>query len=242
MDLLTKDTFFNGLISVRQSQNGYRFSIDSVLLAGHVDTYSGAGVIDLGTGCGIIPLILASRYPKIKIYGIEIQKQLSQIAQLNVEENHMEESIYIICKDMKTLHKSDLSGQVDLITSNPPYRKNNSGRISTNKQKAVAKHEIKATLSDVIETAGRMLDISGRLLIIYPAERMVDVLSQMRAFCIEPKKIRLVHSRKHEEAKLTIVEGTRGGRPGVKISHPLIIYKKNGDYTDETKKMYTLVT
>ena len=240
MDLLTKDTFFNGLIRVNQSQNGYRFSIDSVLLAGHVGSHPGNRVVDLGTGCGIIPLILASRYREIKIYGIEIQKQLSQIAQLNVEENRMQERISIICKDMKTLCKSEFSGHVNLIVSNPPYRKNNSGRISLNAQKAVAKHEIKAALTDVIETAGRLLDISGKLMIIYPAERMVEVMVQMISFKIEPKKIRLIHSRNHTEAKLTIVEGVKGGQPGVHIAPPLIIYKSNGQYTDETQKMYEL--
>jgi tRNA1Val (adenine37-N6)-methyltransferase len=238
MELLTKNTFFNGLISVNQSRNGYRFSIDSVLLAGHVGPYPGNRVIDLGTGCGIIPLILASRYLEIKIYGIEIQEQLSQIAQLNVEENRMEERISIICKDIKALCKSDFSGHVDLILSNPPYRKNNSGRISANEQKAVAKHEIKVTLADVIEAAGRLLDISGRLIIIYPAGRMVEVLAQMRTCRIEPKKIRCIHSKNHTEAELAIVEGIKGAQPGVHIAHPLIIYNNNGQYTNETKKMY----
>jgi len=238
MDLLKKDTFFNGLISIRQSQNGYRFSIDSVLLAGHIIPQPGSTIIDLGTGCGIIPLILASRYPGIKVYGVEIQKQLSEIAKLNVEENMMEENISIICKNMKKVNRSDFHGPVDLIACNPPYRKNNSGRISSNKQKAVAKHEIKATFSDVVETAVRLLDISGKLIIIYPAERMVDALSQMRKFRIEPKKIRLIHSRENTEARLMIVEGIKGGRSGVKVSSPLIIYKKNGSYSDETKKMY----
>ena len=234
---LTTDTFFNGRIRVKQNRSGYRFSIDAVLLAGHVNPRPGDTILDLGTGCGIIPLMLAQRNPKIKVYGIEVQAELAKIAAVNVKENRREDQIIILCQDMKALKYNMISGPADLVVSNPPYRKADSGRINPEKQRAIARHEIKATLYDVIETANRMLHVAGRFVSIYPAERMTDILAQMRISSIEPKFLRMIHSGWNTEAKLILVEGVKGGRAGIKIGPPLIIYSKDGSYTDEVKEL-----
>ena len=238
MNLLTADTFFNGRIRVKQNRAGYRFSIDAVLIAGLTIPSPDDTVLDLGTGCGIIPLILAYRHPKIKVYGIEVQQQLADLATINVEENRMKDRITIHCMDMKKLKHDMMPGPVDLVVSNPPYRKAESGRINPDQQRAVARHEIKATLSDVVETAQRMLRTAGRFVMVYPAERMADILIQMRSAGLEPKSLRTVHSDRHTDAKLIIVEGKKGGRPGLKIGSPVIIYRKDGSYTDEVKEMF----
>ena len=238
MESLTTDTFFDGRIRIKQNRAGYRFSIDSVLLAAQTMPRSDDTLLDLGTGCGIIPLILAYRYPQIRVYGVEVQEDLAGLAKLNVRENGMENRIAIFFKDLKTLSPDTVSGPVDVVVSNPPYRKTDSGRINPNRQRAVARHEIKATLRDVVDTAYRMLKPSGRLIMIYPAERMTDVLTQMRSARMEPKFLRMVHSSAQTDAKMIIVEGKKGGRPGVKIGSPLIIYGKNGSYTEEVENMF----
>lgn len=238
MKSLTTDSFFNGCIQVKQNRIGYRFSIDAVLLAWHANPKPGDTILDLGTGCGIIPMILAYRHPKVKIYGVEVQEELADIAILNIIENGMENQISILCRDIKTLKHDDASGPVDLAISNPPFRKSTSGRINPNRQRAIARHEIKTTLYDVVETARRMLKLSGRFVMVYPAERMTDILTQMRASGIEPKSIRMIHSRKNTEAKMVVVEGKKGGRSGLKIGSPLIIYKENGSYSDEVEKIF----
>jgi len=239
MKSLTTDSFFNGCIQVKQNRAGYRFSMDAVLLAWYADPKPDDTVLDLGTGCGIIPMILAYRHPEVNIYGIEVQPELADIANLNISENGMEGQITILCKDMKTLKHEDISGPVDLAISNPPFRKSTSGRINPNQQRAIARHEIKTTLNDVIiETARRMLKTSGRLVMIYPAGRMTDILTQMRTSGIEPKSIRMVHSAKNTEGKMILVEGKKGGRSGLKIGSPLIIYQENGSYSDEIEKIF----
>jgi tRNA1(Val) A37 N6-methylase TrmN6 len=238
MDTLTADSFFNGRIQVLQQRCGYRFSIDAVLIA----AYAGPGpadiVLDLGTGCGIIPLILADRNPKIKVYGIEVQQSLADLAMLNVEVNGLDKRIHILCMDMKALQPVKIGAPIDLVVSNPPYRKAATGRINPDQQRAVARHEIKVTLPDFIETARRMLRVSGRLVMIYPAERMTDLIVQMRSSGIEPKLTRMIHSAVDTRAKLILVEGRKGGRPGLKIGPPLIIYQKDGSYTDEVQAMF----
>jgi tRNA1Val (adenine37-N6)-methyltransferase len=238
MKALTTDTFLDGRIQVKQSRKGYRFSIDTVIIASHAKPFPNDRIVDLGTGCGIIPLILACRYPDITVYGIEVQKELAEIAALNVEENGMKDRITVLCMDMKLLKHNMISGPANLVVSNPPYRRTESGRINPDSQRAIARHEIKVALSDVVKTASRMLQKSGRFVTVYPAERMTDLLMQMRLADIEPKFTRMIHSKRQTGAKLILVEGRKGGGPGIKVGLPLIIYRKDGSYSGEVQKMF----
>jgi tRNA1Val (adenine37-N6)-methyltransferase len=238
MNSYTSDTFFNGKIRITQDRTGYRFSIDAVLLAYFADPRSGEKVIDLGTGCGIIPLILAYRQPHIAIYGVEVQTELAELAVTNVRGNQLEDRITVFCTDMKLLRPAMTSGPVDLVVCNPPFRRQGSGRINPDAQRAVARHEIKANLGDIIQTSHRMLSTGGRLVIIYTAGRLTDILSRMRTDGIEPKFIRMIHSRQDTEAALILIEGVKGGRPDLKIAPPLIIYDKKNNYTDEVGSMF----
>ena len=238
MNSCTTDTFFNGKIRITQDRTGYRFSIDAVLLAYFADPRPGDKVLDLGTGCGIIPLIMAYRVPDLAIYGVEVQTELAGLAVSNVRENRLEDRITVFCTDMKLLRPVMTAGPVDLVVCNPPFRRQGSGRINPDAQRAVARHEIKANLGDIIQTSHRMLRTAGRLVLIYTAGRLTDILSRMRSDGIEPKFIRMIHSRQDTEAALTLIEGVKGGRPDLKIAPPLIIYDQKNDYTDEVESMF----
>jgi tRNA1Val (adenine37-N6)-methyltransferase len=235
---LTTDSFFEGRIRIKQHRSGYRFSIDAVILAYHADPRSGDRVVDLGTGCGIIPLILTYRNPSLNVYGIEVQADLAELADRNVKDNHMQERISILCEDMKVLEIGMISGPADLVVCNPPYRKANSGRINPDQQRALARHEIRTTLNDVVQTARRILRPSGRFVTVYTAERMTDLFTQLRSAAIEPKFLRTIHSTWNTEAKLILVEGLKGGRPGLKLGPSLVIYQEDGSYTAEVEKMF----
>jgi len=238
MNSYTTDTFFDGKIRISQDRTGYRFSLDAVLLAYFADPRSGDKVLDLGTGCGIIPLILAYRQPHIALYGVEVQTELAELADSNVRENQLEDRITVFCTDMKLLRPDMTAGPVDLVVCNPPFRRQGSGRINPDAQRAVARHEIKANLGEIIQTSHRMLRTAGRLVLIYTAGRLTDILSRMRTDGIEPKFIRMIHSRQDTEAVLILIEGVKGGRPDLKIAPPLIIYDKKTDYTDEVESMF----
>jgi tRNA1Val (adenine37-N6)-methyltransferase len=236
---LTADSIFDGHLRIKQHRCGYRFSIDAVILAYHADPKTDDRVVDLGTGCGVIPLIMAYRHPSIAVYGIEVQTELAAIADLNVKDNHLTGRISILSKDLKKLKVNMISGPVDLVTCNPPYRKARSGKINPNQQRAVARHEIKVTVKDVVQAARRILRPRGKLLMIYTAERMADLFSQLGSAGMEPKLFRTIHSTAGKEAKLILVEALKGGRPGIKIGPPLIIYRKDGSYTAEVEKMFS---
>jgi tRNA1Val (adenine37-N6)-methyltransferase len=238
----TADTFFEGRIQVRQHRRGYRFSVDSVLLADHAAGCRAGTVLDLGAGCGIIPLILACRNPEARILGVEIQQDLARIARDNAARNRSAERITILQRDFRTLQRSDsdLAGflPADLVVSNPPYRRVRSGRMNPDSRKAVARHEIAADLRDVVGAARRLLEISGRFVVVHLAERTADLLCEMRTAGIEPKWLRMIHSRAEEPAKRILAEGKKGGRPGLTVGPPLVIYQPDGEYTPEVNRMF----
>ena len=238
MPSLTTDTFFNGKLHVTQDASGYRFSIDAIVLASHAEVRAGERMLDLGTGCGIIPLILAYRHPDISVYGVEIQDDLAKLAVANVKKNKMQDRITLICRDMRELKPDLIGGPVDAIVCNPPYRKPNAGRLNPDPQRAVARHELKVSLTDVLQTVRCMLRTAGRFVTIYTAERTAELLSQMRLHGIEPKFARLIHSQVDADAKLILVAGKKGARAGVKIGPPLIIYNAAGDYSEEVEGMF----
>lgn len=235
--VMAPESLFRGRLKILQKESGYRFSMDALILAHQIPLKDMDVGVDLGTGCGIIPLILAHRSSTARLYGIEVQKDLAELASRNVRLNHMEDRITIVCGDMKDFRSWLEPGVVDVVFSNPPYRKVLSGRINPDPERAVARHEIKGTLADVVYVAEKLLRPSGRLLVIYPAERIADLLARMRAFRLEPKRLRLVHSRQNSDAELVLAEGLKQGNPGVKVVPPLIVHKEDGGYTDEVKEM-----
>ena len=235
---VTEDTFFKGRLRVMQHKRGYRFSIDAVLLAHYTPPRFGERVLDLGTGCGIIPLIMAFRQPQRTIIGVEIQTELYQIARKNVTANNFEKTISILQLDFKGMHPAITNGDMDTVVSNPPFRQTGSGRVCPNRQRAVARHEIKATLEDLVHTSHTMLRRGGWFRTIYPATRLTDLLVAMRSAGIEPKHLRSVYPGIDQGANLVLVGGVKGGRKGMKTAPPLVVYGSDGHYSPEVAKMF----
>lgn len=237
MSLWTDDRFFNGAIRIRQRKDGYRFSIDAVIAASGLEPKAGDTVVDLGTGCGIIPLILAHCYDGIRLVGVEIQPELAQLAEYNCRQNHFDGRFEVVHADMRTLHPDQVNGPVQWVVCNPPYRRPNSGRVNPNEERALARHEISINLSQLMHTTKKLLKIGGGSVIIYPAERLVELLCEMRTHGIEPKSLRVIQSRVNENAKLVLVRGIKGGRPGIAIQSHMEIYNDKGEYSSEVAAM-----
>ena len=220
------DAFMDGRLKVIQSKTGYRFSIDAILLSEFVTIKPGDIVIDLGTGCGIIPLLLLLTRPVGYAFGLEIQAGLADQAVRNAGINGFKHKMRIVLGDIKHLPLAPSSA--DVVICNPPYRRKGSGRINPDPQRAIARHEILASLNDILDAAGRLLRAKGTLAMIYPADRLVDMLVMMRGFNLEPKRVRIIHPGLQSEAKLALIEASSGGRAGVKIMPPLF---DQGDYS-----------
>jgi tRNA1Val (adenine37-N6)-methyltransferase len=220
----TLDTFFNGKLQITQKKKGYRFSMDAVLLSQFIKIRKNERVMDLGTGCGILPLLLSHTTKAYSFVGVEIQKGLAECAEKNVVLNHLEDRISILMQDFRELKETFRPGSFDVVLSNPPYRKYRTGRINPSIEKAIARHEIKGTLEDLISIASYLLPHKGRCYMIFPALRTVDLLMALRDGQLEPKRLQFVHPRIGEEAKFILTESIKTSGVELKLMEPLILH------------------
>jgi len=216
----TLDEFLDGRLRLIQSARGYRFSIDAVLLAQFVTVKPGDVVVDLGAGCGIISLLLLLEKPVAYAIALEIQRNLADQAVRNAALNGVTDRMGVLLADLRQVPL--WQPVADVVVCNPPFRRSGSGRVNPDLQRAIARHEIMASLNDILSAASAVLKPKGRLALIYPAGRLVDLLVRMRAFDVEPKRMQVVYPSMEEESKLVLVEGARGGKGGVKILPPLM--------------------
>ena len=222
----TLDTYLDGRIEIIQQRRGYRFSIDAVLLSQFVKLRRNEKVVDLGTGCGILPLLLSHTTKAVSFVGVEVQKGLADLATRNVRLNQLESRIAILHQDFRSLQKTFPPGAFDVVLSNPPYRRHLSGRTNPSGEKAIARHEIKGTLDDLISIASYLLPPKGRCYLIYPATRAVDLFATLRGRNVEPKRVRWVHPYADEEAHLILVEALKTSGVELKTLPPLTLHEK----------------
>jgi len=220
------DDFMDGRLKLVQFRAGYRFSIDAILLAQFVSIKPNDVVVDLGTGCGIIPLVLLLTEPVGHVFALEIQPELAEQAARNVALNGFDHKMEVILGDIK--HPPLPPSSADVMICNPPYRPKNSGRINPDPQKAIARHEMLSSLNDILDAAAKTLRAKGRLAMIYPADRLADLLVKMRGFNLEPKRLRIVYPSMQSDAKLALIEASLGGRAGLKVLPPLL---DQGDFS-----------
>lgn len=220
----TLDTFFQGRLKILQKKKGYRFSIDAILLYQFASIRKNEKVIDLGTGCGILPLLLSQRAKTSSFVGVEIQKILAECATKNVHFNHLENRISILCQDIRQLRDSFPPSSFDVVLSNPPYRKVRTGRLNPSTEKAIARHEIKGTLKDLVSIASYLLPNKGRCYLIFPASRAIDLLVTLRNERLEPKRVQLVYPRAGEQAKFLLVESVKSSGVELNVMSPLILH------------------
>jgi len=232
----TLDALFNGRLTLYQSRAGYRFSLDALLLADFATIRSGDRVVDLGTGNGVVPLVLADLHPTIRVTGVELQSSLLERARRNVAANHLEKRVEIIAGDVRR-NKIAAPASFDAAVCNPPYRRAGSGRLNPDAERQLARHEVSGGLQEFLAAGSFLLRAKGRMALVYPALRAVDLLAAMRHAGIEPKRLRLVHSFAATPASLVLAEGVKGGRSGLEVLAPLTIYRPGKEYTEEVASL-----
>ena len=227
-------------IRLYQSKMGYRFSVDSLLLYSFINLKKVNTIADLGAGTGIVGMLLAKKYPEAKVTLFEIQDSLVALAEKNIIQNRMEDRVKVITCDIRTLpSRAPMHGGFNLVISNPPFRRLKSGRLNVEEEKAIARHEIKLLLKELVEAVSCLLRVKGRFCVIYHPSRLSELIETFRAVNLEPKRMRFVHSSVSSEAKMVLMEAVMNGKTGLKVEKPLYLYEENGSYTKELQGIYT---
>lgn len=230
-------------LKIIQETDGFCFGIDSILLSDFAKNIKkNSKVADLGTGTGIIGLLLCKKTNLAEMTGIEIQKDVANMAERSIKLNNLEEKFRIINSNINEIFSKKLleKNVFDVVVMNPPYKEVGTGEINENEKKLISRHEIKANLSDFIKTASGLLKDKGELYIVHKPERMPDIIQKLRENKIEPKELRVVYSNKNSEASLILIKAVKGGKKFLKIDRPLYIYNESGKYSDEIKQIYNV--
>ena len=216
----------------------FRLSTDCVLLADFVNTSSAARGIDLGCASGAIGLLLLSRSPRLHMTGLELLPQAAALAEENMAVNGLADRSRIVTGDLRQHRQLFPSGSFDLVVSNPPYFPLGSGALSPDGGRAAARGEISCTLEDICTAAAFLCRTGGTFALVHKPERLSEVLCCMSRHGLEPKRLRLVCHRAELAPNLVLIEGRRGGKPGMKIEPMLVLRNADGSETDEVKRIY----
>lgn len=226
-------------LKIIQKKKGFKFGMDAVLLSDFTKNIKrNAKVLDLGTGTGIISILLAGKTELSEIIGIEVQKEISEMATRSMQMNHLENRCKILNENIKDIDKRLEKSSFDVVVTNPPYKKKQTGLVNDNNIKLISRHEMTAELKDFISVASKMLKSNGELYMVHRPERLVDIMALCREYKLEPKNIRLVHPSFGKEPNLVLIRAVKNGGEFLKIEKPLYIYQEDGEYTQELLKIY----
>ena len=227
-------------LKIYQDTEMFNFSLDSVLLPNFVTiTKKTKRILDIGTGNAVIPMILTTKTDAL-IDAVEIQKDVYKLGKKSIELNNLQDKINIINQDIKEYSKNMETDTYDVITCNPPFFKvTETSNLNMNDYKTIARHEVKLNLDDIMSIGRKLLKNNGNIAIVHRTDRLIDIITTMRKYNIEPKKIRFIYPKKNTESNIVLVEGTKNGNPGLKILSPLVSHTEEDEYTDEIKQYFT---
>jgi len=229
---------FNNRLNLYQKKKGYRFSVDSILLGSFAADKAHGKLADLGTGVGVLSVILAKSQKVENIIGIEIQKDLADLAEKNILHNKCREKVTITCADVKKIKDVFSAESFDSVITNPPFYELGTGRINSGSENAIARHELKGTISDFLSASSFLLKHGGSFYAVYRPARITDLISEMRKNQIEPKTLQFVHPNENDPANIVLVEGIKGAGTETKILAPFILYEENGKYTEMANSVF----
>ncbi|MCF8106570.1 MAG: methyltransferase [Desulfohalobiaceae bacterium] len=213
---------------LKQPDRGYRFSLDSLLLACYPGFKAGERVIDLGTGCGVVSfaLLLKNSGLGLRVTGVDISRPMIELSRQNCLHLGLQSCFSALALDVRRIRSQKRlePENAEHVLANPPYRPSNQGRLSPKADKNPARFETSAGLDDFLQAGTYLLKNRGKMTLVYLAEYLAPLLSNLISHRLEPKQIRLVHSREDAGAGLVLVQGVKNARPGLRVDPPLILY------------------
>lgn len=221
-----------------QNPGRFCFGMDAVLLSSFAKIKKQERALDLGTGTGILPILLEAKNEGEHYTGLEIQKESVDMARRSIEYNGLEDKVDVEAGDIRNASGLFGAASFQVVTVNPPYMIGKHGLKNENEALYIARHEVLCTLDDVLRESARLLTPKGRFYMVHRPFRLPEILAKMSAYRIEPKRMRLVHPYVDKEPNMVLVEGLRGGNPRMKVEPPLVVYEKDGRYTEELLRIY----
>lgn len=228
-------------LKIIQNPEGFCFGIDAVLVSNFSQIKKNGLVVDLGTGTGIIPLLVSGKSSAKKIYGVEVQDDVADMARRSVALNALEDRIEIVHKNLKDVFDELPKGIADVVISNPPYMSAGGALVNPGSYKAISRHEVLCTLEDVMKTAAGLLKEKGGFYMVHRPSRLVDIIEFGRRYKLEPKLIRMIHPKEGKEPNIMLIKCVKSGNPELRVMPPLYVYNEDGSYTDEIFDIYNQV-
>ncbi len=214
----------NEKISLIQKKDGLTFGTDAFLLASFIRPQKRALAIELGTGTGIISLLLAARERFSKIWALEVQEDFATLAARNVLLNRMETRVFVRHADLRDFGVDELGKEVDVVFSNPPYMRTDSGKRNESDGKYIARHEVCGNIGDFCAAASRLLKYGGRFYCVWRPDRLSELMEALRKHHLEPKQMVFVHADSESEPSMVLLSATKGGAPSLRVLPPLMLH------------------
>ncbi|MBO5883511.1 MAG: methyltransferase [Clostridia bacterium] len=224
-------------ITIIQKKNGLTFGTDAYLLAAFMKEQRSAKAVELGAGTGIISLLSASKGRFAHITAVEIQKDFSELCERNASLNSLSDTLTTLHADIRDITVENVGGEVDVVFSNPPYMKRESGAKNEYEIKYIARHEVCGTIVDFCLSAKRLLKHGGRFYCVYRPDRLSELLVAMSENMIEPKKITLVSADVRTPPSIALVMGVKGGAASMTLTRGLYLYESSDDKHAPSRKM-----
>jgi tRNA1Val (adenine37-N6)-methyltransferase len=226
-----------GIIFITQQKKGFRFTLDSLLLADFCNIRPRDRVLEPGAGTGVISLLLAKKFPKARFVADEVEPGAYGLLTQNIEDNGLVSNIVPVNTDLRDLSSSFSPHAFDVIVANPPYTKTGAGKKSPFPDRHLARQG-RSTSITLWLGLNALLKNKGRYFLVFPASRTAELTALLRMHDLEPKRLRFVHPFPHKPASLVLVEAMRSARIGLDVLRPLVVHEKDGGYTEEVKDIY----
>ncbi len=225
-------------LHIIQSENGFRFGMDAVILSDFARVRPGEHVVDMGTGTGILPILLSAQQERSTFTAFEVQPAMADMARRSVQMNGLKERITVLEADMRQAPQMIGYQCAHLVVSNPPYGKQGSTLKNDTKGVTIARHEEECGIDEWVKACAAVLRNMGRLCVVFPAQRLLDLTDAYRRWRIEPKRIRMVYAKADRAPYLVLLEGMKNAKPGLLWMPPLVVYEPDGRETAEIDRIY----
>lgn len=226
-------------LKIIQNKKGFCFGLDAVLLSDFAKGIKkGSNVLDLGTGTGILGILLCGKTNLGKIVGVEIQKDVYDMAKRSIKLNDLEDRFSVINEDIKELDKKLELQSFDAIVTNPPYKKINTGLENSNEYKMISRHEVKCNVEDIVRVASKLLKNNGILYMVHRPERIKDIILNLEKYKMQTKEIRFVHPNITKKPNMILIKAVKGAGDYLNVGAPLFVYNLDGTYNSEILKIY----